>query len=554
MRKFSRYLPPELVISSHLRFLAVFCFLLAPCFAVALAVSTPLRLSVLDGDAAIRHAGADTWDPLEANFPVAEGDQLALQPGSRVELEIGHRAALRLDAGADVSVQSVRPLHFELHHGSAIVRTGAEEVQLTTPGGTYAFRPSGRYRLNVNEASDELIVFQGNVVLPDSAEIGNGRRATLDNGKVVSEEYYQSTKADLFQLWSDRRDSVYAFGRSAEYLPASAPGGETDLDHYGTWQDSSSYGYAWYPRVSFGWLPYRIGHWYFSPHFGWTWISAEPWGWLPYHYGRWAFTPGGWCWVPGNASYFSAWSPALVFFLRNNSHIGWFPIGPGDMLSAGRNLPRHSGPRGDNWGAPGGLVTQPIDGFSRGLSVAQSVPVADWNLGGARIASNVSDIHPVRPNTGNTWLVSRRSGSPVASPGNPRSPSSAVPGAATPLVVGGANSFVVPRSAPAVIPQEGGSRIVIPQDGNSRIVNPQDGRSRVVNPQDGGSRVVIPRHEFPSSLDRPIWVPHSGPGRQSAPANSRPIWGPPPSGSPTHESHSTPHRESGSSGGHNRRK
>lgn len=543
----------EPVIRPFVHFLVVFCFLLAACFAVATTASTPLRLSVLDGDAAIRHAGADVWVPLEANFPVAEGDQLVLQPGSRVELEIGPRAALRLDAGADVSVQSVRPPHFELHHGSVIIRTGTEEVQLTTPGGKFAFRPSGRYRLNVNEASDELIAFQGSVVLPEGDEIGSGRHATLDNGKVVSEEYYRSTKADLFQLWSDRRDSVYAFARSAEYLPESTPSGDADLDHYGNWQYTPSYGYAWYPTVSFGWVPYRAGHWYFSPYYGWTWISAEPWGWLPYHYGRWAYGGTRWCWIPGNASNFSIWSPALVFFLRNNSHIGWFPIGPGDSLSAGRNLPRHFGPRGDNWGAPGGLVSQPIDGFSRGLPIAQSVPAADWNLGGARITSNVSDIQPVRPNAGNTWLVGRRSGRPVASPGSLRSPSTVAPNAGVPVVTGGANSFMVPRSAPAVIPQEGGSRIVVPQDGNSRIVNPQNGGARVVNPQDGGSRVVIPRHEFPSNLDRPIWVPHSGPGRQSAPANSRPIWGPPPSGSATHESHSTPHRESGSSGGHNRR-
>ncbi len=567
--------------------------------------STPLRLSILEGDAAVLHSGSDTWVPLERNFPIAEGDRLVLQPGSRLELEIGIRAAIRLDADADLAVESVYPAEFKLFHGSAIVRTGSQEVRITTPSEQLLFRPRGYYRLNVNETNDEVIVFQGSAALPEGEEIPSGRQVSLSNGKVVSEQYRTATTADLFQLWSDRRDSFNAFDKSAQYLPGSVPGGAADLDRYGNWQNDASYGHVWYPIVGAGWCPYRVGHWYWAPRFGWTWISWEPWGWLPYHFGRWRFGVNGWCWIPGGPSFFTTWSPALVHFLRSNSFVGWFPLGPGDVFHPGRGLVFNQPGgtfRGGNWGAPGGLVVQPVDRFARGEPVAQSVSAALWNLGDARITPNVSDIRPVRPSAGNwmggavrpnsgNWMSDRREGRPVAVPGNSLNPPAA---SGIPAVTGGAifiasgsntrivnpqegkprvvvpqefgSRVVIPQDGGSrivnpqegkpriVVPQEFGSRVVIPQDGGPRLVNPQDGGSRVVNPQDGGSRMVIPRRGPPSGMDRPISAPRSAPSRESAPIHSRPMWAPRgDSGSHGGTSHTREHGGGGSSSGHSRR-
>src|SRR2546425_7270821 len=445
---------------------------------VAMAASTPFRLSVVEGDTAIQHPGSDTWVPLERNFPVDEGDRLVLQPGSRLELEIGMRAAMRLDAGADLAIESVNPPEFKLFHGSAIIRTGSQQVRITTPGEPLLFRPHGYYRLNVDETNDELIVFQGSAGLPEGEEIPSGRQVSISNGKVVSEQFRTATTADLFQLWSDRRDSFNAFNKSAEYLPESVPAGAADMDRYGNWRYDASYGNVWYPIVGSGWCPYQVGHWYWAPRLGWTWISWEPWGWLPYHYVRLRFGVNGWCWVPGGSGFFTTWSPGLVYFLRNNSFVGWFPLGPGDVFRPGRgqifNQPG-AAVRGGNWGMPGGLVVQPVDRFARGEPVAQSVSAAGWNMGDARITPSVSDISPLRPNSTN-WISGRRGGRPAVGSGNSLNPPV---GSAIPSVTGGA-IFVAPGS---------NTRLVNPQEGKPRIVVPQEGGSRVVIPQEGGSRI-----------------------------------------------------------------
>src|SRR6266568_2239386 len=63
----------------------------------------------------------------------------------------------------------------------------------------------------------------------------------------------------------------------------------TKLDPYGTWFETSDYGYVWQPREaesSRNWRPYTSGRWVYTDA-GWTWISEEPFGWATYHYGRW---------------------------------------------------------------------------------------------------------------------------------------------------------------------------------------------------------------------------------------------------------------------------
>ncbi len=125
-------------------------------------------------------------------------------------------------------------------------------------------------------------------------------------------------------------------GREAldfDSTPQSAPVGDygtfyDSLSSYGSWFETSDYGYVWQPAVvrEVDWRPYSRGRWACSDR-GWTWISDEPFGWATYHYGRWARIGGrGWVWVPG-----SEWAPCWVSWRESNSHIGWAPLPPETM-------------------------------------------------------------------------------------------------------------------------------------------------------------------------------------------------------------------------------
>jgi len=460
----------------------------------SLAADIPLRLSALEGNAAVKHPDSDEWAPLEPNFPLAEGDRLVVQAGSRLEMEVGIRAIVRLDAGADLAVESVRPLRLALYQGSAIIRTGAQEAFFVTPSSEVRLLPNGRYRIDVNDSAAQATVFKGTADI-GGAQYQSGSTLLLQSGGGVSSGA-TVLRADPFQLWSERRDSGYAFEKSTEYLPSGAVAGVSELDSNGTWSYSSLYGNVWYPSVNIGWSPYRSGHWYCSPIYGWTWISREPWGWLPYHYGAWTLTSRGWCWVPGNAA-FTGWSPALVHFLRSDYFIGWFPLGPGDRVSAGISSLRRTwgaAPVFANWGVPGGLMFLPIHSFVRGEGPLPGVVAADWNLGNGQIVPNLSDI---RPQAG---LWTNRTNGPASGR------SGTLWGYSQPNGINPAvnRNYQYPGNRPWDAPAAGGA--VIPQQGGSRIPIPQQNGSRVVVPQEGGSRIVVPRREIPSSSDRPPLV------------------------------------------------
>ena len=97
------------------------------------------------------------------------------------------------------------------------------------------------------------------------------------------------------------------------------------LSPYGTWVNSSDYGYIWYPDVNNDFYPYASdGRWVYTDY-GWTWVSDYPWGWAAFHYGTWDFdADNGWFWVPGYD-----WAPSWVIWRRADGFYGWEPMRPG---------------------------------------------------------------------------------------------------------------------------------------------------------------------------------------------------------------------------------
>lgn len=139
-------------------------------------------------------------------------------------------------------------------------------------------------------------------------------------------------------------DDVYTGDTyTEEQLDQPAASYETfynDLQPYGNWVQSSSYGYVWVPgQAGAGFEPYVTGgHWEYTAY-GWTWVSDYTWGWATFHYGRWYMDPAyGWVWVPG-----SLWAPAWVAWGQYEGYYCWAPLWPGEYTST------HYGSREHQW-------------------------------------------------------------------------------------------------------------------------------------------------------------------------------------------------------------
>lgn len=114
----------------------------------------------------------------------------------------------------------------------------------------------------------------------------------------------------------------------------------SDLNPYGNWIQTPSYGYVWVPgQAGAGFQPYMTdGHWEYTGY-GWTWVSDFAWGWAPFHYGRWYMDPAyGWVWMPG-----AMWAPAWVTWGQYEGYYCWAPLGPGEYATT------HYGGRDHNW-------------------------------------------------------------------------------------------------------------------------------------------------------------------------------------------------------------
>jgi hypothetical protein len=133
------------------------------------------------------------------------------------------------------------------------------------------------------------------------------------------------------------------FGSTASAQPYPPYGSHDQIDigvfynglsPYGDWVEMPDYGWAWAPRVDYGWRPYTMGQWVWTDEDGWYWDSDERFGWAAYHYGRWVDDPYyGWIWVPGYE-----WGPSWVSWRHGNGYVGWAPLPPRARWSVGVGL------------------------------------------------------------------------------------------------------------------------------------------------------------------------------------------------------------------------
>jgi hypothetical protein len=353
---------------------------------------------------------ATDWTAIGLNQPITTGDNLWVATDGRAEIDYGG-GQLRLagDTNVHVSRLDERELSLFVAQGRAILRVRVLEAgdvaYVDTPNTQLRLTRPGLYRVDVDpdRETTSLIVRQGEaaIALASGAQQAlPGQTVTVAGIGAADADVVNGAGVDGFDTWSAERDRNYERSRSATYVSPQMVG-YADLDPYGSWETSSTYGPVWYPTVvADDWAPYRFGRWAWVRGFGYAWVDDAPWGYAPSHYGRWVHVGGRWGWCPGRYVVRPVWSPAFVAWYGGPSWsvsaslgapvYGWVPLAWGEPFQPwwGRcshscwtrynrpyavnvaERPRH--PRHDyaNLRVPGALTAVP------GAALAGSRPVA----------------------------------------------------------------------------------------------------------------------------------------------------------------------------------
>jgi hypothetical protein len=312
-----------------------------------------VRLSRVEGQVLVSHAGSNVWDDAQINLPLQEGDTLATQDGlAGIEFENGATAYL-----AENSVLQFTQLGFS---------GGGRATDLTLTQGT------GNFYANLTSQDTfrvETLTF--NVTIPQRAEfrvdgfkdgaavevfLGDASVSTtrgstnLEKGQSVAVHQNDlkdfsigslPTAEDAFDQWVNEEGEIIRSGNKNTLSYINSPNiyGLSDLARYGTWVNIPGFGNSWRPfSVGFTWTPYFNGKFILNPILGWIWVSSEPWGWMPYHFGSWLLSPNlGWVWVPGGPAGLKQWEPSRVNWVNAGNQVGWVAKSPSDREGAPAN-------------------------------------------------------------------------------------------------------------------------------------------------------------------------------------------------------------------------
>jgi hypothetical protein len=294
------------------------------------------RVSEIAGSVFLASDDTDSsWQPIGINYPVTIGDSVWVSQDGRAEIDFG-AGQVRLSDEANVHFSQLDDRQFSayLASGRAILRLRAldpgESAKLDTANAQIDILRPGNYRVETTADGvyTRLVVRDGEAqlhVADRTVTVLTGQTAVIDGNSygaslVVREGY----GTDGFDAWSTDRDRRWEAGSlSSRYVSNYVPG-VNDLDDYGAWETTATYGAVWYPRtVAVDWVPYRDGSWTFVRPWGWTWVDSARWGWAPFHYGRWVRLDNRWGWCPGTFVSHPIYAPALVAWYGGPSGTSW---------------------------------------------------------------------------------------------------------------------------------------------------------------------------------------------------------------------------------------
>ena len=310
-----------------------------------------VRISLVSGDVSLKRNGNTDWERARLNFPLVDGDAIATDRDSRLELQFDGRNFVRLSSSSVLKIVTLRDegVALSLIEGSAILRLAKfdrdkEYFEVDAPRTTMAAQKTGLYRIDApREGRVRITVRDGGSARLYSDTSGfvlrDGRTAelTFTGDNAGDWDFTAAGSFDGTDDWVNDRERYLAqrLRYDVQYFDEYVWGAE-DLDSYGDWDYTKDYGWIWRPHQTViniydDWAPYRYGYWTWCPPFGWTWVGYEPWGWAPYHYGRWIYYNSGWAWCPRSQFYrhHSWWRGALVAFFHLDFGGGsycWYPL------------------------------------------------------------------------------------------------------------------------------------------------------------------------------------------------------------------------------------
>ena len=308
-----------------------------------------VRISLLKGEVTLKRQGNTDWERANLNFPLVEGDSVATDRQSQLEIQIDARNFVRLGSSSMLRILTLRDegVALSVIEGTASIRLAKfdrdrEYFEIDAPQSTLSAEQHGVYRIDVARAGRVRFTVTGGGRARIYSEtsgfaLRDGRAAELINeGSAAGDwEMFAAAAPDSWDEWVADRERYLAqrLRYDNRYYDSYVWGAE-ELDAYGDWSYVNDYGWIWRPHVTVinnyhNWAPYRHGTWTWVWPYGWTWVGYEPWGWAPYHYGRWVYYNNYWAWCPRSNYYRhrSWWRPALVaFHISIGNHISWYPL------------------------------------------------------------------------------------------------------------------------------------------------------------------------------------------------------------------------------------
>jgi len=313
-------------------------FLLLPAYSHASGLGY-MHINLIQGDVQMKTDDTLDWVAASINTPLRQGDRLWVPEAGRLEIRLRDGTCVRLDQNSGLEILTAGESNqFYLSFGRAYVNFRGQDdslLQVDTPLSAMRVYDPSKFNIDVSDNGfTELSVMSGAVY----AESRSGQ-TRVSAGKTLSigeDRYAELSPLGLsgeWERWNRDRDAILYAGRSENvYLPPELSTYSYDLDYYGRWVHTPSYGYVWTPTlsVSVGWSPYSVGRWVWVGG-DYVWISYEPWGWVPYHYGRWTWVASiGWCWLPPSRGSVY-WGPGYVGWYYTPSYVSWVPLGPRDI-------------------------------------------------------------------------------------------------------------------------------------------------------------------------------------------------------------------------------
>src|SRR5579883_911825 len=230
------------------------------------------QLSDAEGSVSLEPAGTDSWTSATLNRPLTLGDKLWTDQDSRAELDIGD-AVIRLGSTTGFSFLNLdeQTAQMQVTAGTVIVHVrslaSGEQDEIDTPNLALTLEQPGTYRVEVSESGDTTIVKvdEGEALATGGGQsypVAAQQSVTFTGTSTLAADYASLGAPDAFDDWSMQRDRQEQQQAATEqqYVPPDMVGA-VELASYGTWEDTPDWGYAWFPAVAVGWVPYSVGRW-----------------------------------------------------------------------------------------------------------------------------------------------------------------------------------------------------------------------------------------------------------------------------------------------------